>query len=807
VDVGWRLALLMLAWLAGAGVQLQQAALWPLARYEQIAVCGALALVAGVVARRRAWPLAVAGLFALGFAAPGWRATITLADALPPALEGRTVFATGTIASLPERVADGVRFAFEVESAALPTGEPVQLPRQAALGWYHRDDGAAAPTDLDHLRAGQRWRLPLRLKRPHGAMNPGGFDQELRWFEQGVRATGYVHEGADERPLFLGEGAGHTVDRWRQRIRDALYARVTDPAAAGVLAALAVGDQGAIERDEWQAFRAAGVAHLVSISGLHVTMLAWLASLGLGWLWRRSHALMLLCPAPLAARWGGLILGAAYAVLAGWGVPAQRTVCMLAVTTGITALGVRWPWPLVLLSAAATVVLIDPWALLQAGFWLSFAAVGLLMSSSPVTAEPAVRAEPAAGWRGLPARLRAHLHEGLRTQAMATLGLAPLTLVCFQQFSVIGFAANIVSIPLVTLVITPLALLGVAVPPLWSGGAVLVRAWIAALDWGAAWPHAVLTVPAAPAWAAALGLLAGALVMLPLPRRLRVLALPMALPLLWPAPPRPAPGQFELLGADIGQGTAVLVRTHEHLLLFDTGPQYSPESDAGDRVLLPLLAYRGEGPLDLLMLSHSDLDHVGGAGAVLGHWPVRLMSSSLPADHPLLRRGVLHRPCSAGQQWRWDGVRFEVLNPRAEALHWAPDAKPPKPNHLSCVLHVVDAQGHGALLTGDAEAPQEAQMIAAGAEHLKSDVLVVPHHGSRTSSSEAFLDAVGPQVALVQAGYRNRFGHPAPDVVARYEARGITLLRTDRCGAWTWSAAQGGRCERDLRRRYWQFTP
>ena len=804
-NTGAWLAAALLAWLAGLASQMQQASLWPGSRYTVILSAGIAALTASRCWRPLRW-LALAGILAVAFGWAGSRADLRLSQALPAELEGKDLMVTGVVAALPQASAAGTRFMFAVESAK-SSGVPVPLPSRLALGWYrnwHDDDMLADPR-LE-LRAGQRWRLPLRLKRPHGSLNPGGFDYELQLFEQGVRATGYVR-ATDATPAErLDDAAGYPVERLRQTVRDAIFARVPDARAAGVLAALSIGDQGAIERDDWDLFRDTGIAHLVSISGLHVTMFAWLAGGLIGWGWRRSTGLMLFCPAPSAARWGGVAAAAGYALLSGWGVPSQRTVWMLATAAALSSLGLAWPWLLVLLAAAAVVTLLDPWALLQVGFWLSFAAVALLMSSGPAHAPDAAAAQPPGeGWHAAGRALWRTVREGVRTQAVATLGLAPLTLVFFQQLSMVGFVANMVAIPLVTLVITPLALVGVLAEPLWSLGALAVQAMVKLLAALASVPGAVWTVPPAPAWAQAAGLAAGALLLVPLPWRLRLLGLALALPLLWPVVPVPPAGQFELLAADVGQGTAVLVRTRQHLLLYDTGPQYSRDSDAGQRVLLPLLRQFGGQPVDLLMLSHSDADHVGGAASVLGHWPVRAMSSSLAAGHPLRAGPLPHTPCSSGQQWQWDGVRFEVLHPRAEALQPVSGARPPKPNTLSCVLRIEDAAGHSVLLAGDAEAPQEAAMLRAHASSLKSEVLLVPHHGSRTSSSAAFLDAVAPRVAVVQAAYRSRFGHPAPDVMARYAERGIAVVRSDRCGAWHWSA-DASYCERDVARRYWHFA-
>lgn len=807
VRMAW-LATAGAAWLAGVALQLQQRALDTPTVYATLAGAGLLS--AAVCAATGAWRwrmaarlLAVAAAAALfGYGSTGWRAAQRLAESLPVALEGVDLVLVGVVDDMPQRTGTGLRWRFAVEQARTTTGAMAEVPRYVGLSWYRaRDDDVAASQDpaLAAVRAGERWELTVRLRQPHGLFNPYGFDFELWLFEQDLRATGYVRHA--ETAHRLATLQARPVARWRQALRDAIQARIVDPRVAGIVAALAIGDQAAIVRADWDVFRATGVAHLMSISGLHVTMLAWLTAVAVAALWRRWPRAMLLWPAPLAGPWIGLVLAAAYAVLAGWGVPAQRTVWMLAVVTGLRSLGRHWPWPPVLGLAAVVVSAFDPWALLQAGFWLSFVAVGLLMASAPTQREhDGGGAAPASGsaWHR---RLLVLARGGLRTQAIATLGLAPLTLVLFKQVSLVGFAANLVAIPLVTLAITPLALLGALLPPLWSVAAALVEHLGLLLERLAGAPWAVWFVPAASPWAQAGGLLAGALAIMPLPWKLRLLALPLALPLL--APPRDAPpdGRFELIAADVGQGNAVLVRTRRHLLVYDAGPAYAPGSDAGQRVLLPLLRALGEPRVDRLVLSHRDTDHVGGAQALLSALPVLQLSSSLGLEHPLiapLAPGVASR-CLAGQAWEWDGVRFEFLHPWPS--HYEAGLRP---NAMSCVLRVTDRHGVGALLAGDLEAAQERELVAAHGEALRADVLLAPHHGSRTSSSPAWIDAVQARSVLVQAGYRNRFGHPAADVVQRYASSGVQVLRSDECGAWRWHSGQvAGRCERDHSRRYW----
>ncbi len=803
----------VLAWVAGAGAQLQQAELWPWAVDGALIV--AALILAGLSLRaaprrpRRVGLAAACFLMALG--STGWRAHERLDAVLAPSLEGQDLVLTGVVSSLPQSSLSGVRFQFRVESATGPGG-PVQVPAHVMLGWYRGFDAdAMLAAPAQEIRAGERWQLPVRLRRPHGSANPHGFDLELWLFEQGVGASGHVRVGGGRQALRMQDQAGEPVTRLRQDVRDAIFREVADPVAAGVIAALVVGDQAAIGREEWDLFRVTGVAHLMSISGLHVTMFAWLAAGVVGRLWRLHPRWMLAVPAPVAARWGGLACAAAYALFAGWGVPAQRTVWMLAAVVLVRSIGWRWPPWAAVVAAGWVVLAVDPWALLQPGFWLSFVAVALLMGS-----EPAQRAidTPRPG-RGR--ALGRALVEGLRTQVVATVGLAPLTLVFFQQLSLVGFLANLVAVPWVSFVVTPLDMLGMAWPALWSLAEGAVVALTHGLEAASAWPLAVWQAAAAPAWAVAAGLFGGALAVLPLPWRLRGLALPLMLPLLLPPVPRPATGQFEAVVADVGQGTAVLVRTRSHLLVYDAGPQYSPESDAGQRVLLPLLMARGEPRIDLLMLSHRDLDHVGGAKTLLQHRQVKAISSSLEPAHPLRQGGPPHGDCVAGQRWDWDGVRFSVLHPvpgealqLATALARAEEGMPVTsrrgrltPNAVSCVLHVQDAQGRALLLTGDIEAMQELRLSEQAGTALSAEVVLVPHHGSRTSSTAAFIEAAAPRVAVAQAAYRSRFGHPAPDVVARYVDRGVEFVRSDRCGAWTRHADGQGSCQRRTAARYW----
>lgn len=809
---------LLMGSVAGSAWQVTQPALWKAQAYAGLLLAGLALAGAAWRARRHlrvGWTLCALAAGCAMAAACGARALAFQAQALEAALEGRDLRVTGIVAAMPEPAPWGLRFRLAVEhaqhaaDAKAGPGAAVRLPPLVELSLPGLQRGAQA--GALPLAAGERWSMTVRLKAPHGLRNPQAFDQELWLWEQGVQATGYVRSGkAQPAPQRLGQTWRHPVALLRQRLRDAIVAGNAMPAALrqawpgavgpeawqrarGVVAALVVGDQGAIAHRDWELFRATGVAHLMSISGLHITLFAWVAAALLGRAWRRSACLCLWLPAPAAALAGGVLLALGYALLSGWGLPAQRTAAMLAVVAALRLAGARWPWHQVWLLALAAVVLADPWALWQAGFWLSFVAVGVLFAAAP---------EAGAASMGLRARMLALL----RTQAVVTLALTPLGLLLFGQISLAGTLANLLAIPWVTLVVTPLALAGMCWAPLWHLATASVLPLSAGLAALAQAPAAQLFLPAAPLWAGLAAIAGGLWLVLRLPWTVRLLGLPLLLPALCWQPARPAHGSFTLLAADVGQGNAVLVRTQSHSLLYDTGPRHGPDSDAGQRVLLPLLRARGE-RLDMLMLSHGDNDHTGGAASVQRAQPQAVLRGAVSTDWPLaVQRSAM--PCSAGQRWTWDGVAFEVLHPLPPAAAVQPFMRrtaADAPNTRSCVLRIEAASGATALLAGDIERAQESALLARGAA-LRADWLLVPHHGSKTSSSAAFIAAVAPLHALVQAGYRNRYGHPAAPVMQRYRALGVQPVASPACGAAHWSSARPLRleCEREREPRYWQ---
>jgi competence protein ComEC len=813
-----------LAWLSGIAWQTGEPDLWPLAAYEGGVAAALCLLCAGWGLRRVAYAGAMVAMGAimlmavalLAWSSTGWRASRLMREHVPVSWLTRYVPVDVQVEGLPQAITGGVMLdarvlAWPAEPAqALPKADACCLPTHLSLRLNMLED--AMPW------AGQQWRLMVKLHPPDGLSNPGGYDATLAYAERGVRAVGHT-PGKGRAPVLLSEQAQRpwqgVIDRWRQRIRTVIFTHVPDKRAAGVLAGLSVGDQSAIEREDWDVFRRTGVAHLVSISGTHIAMFGWLAAALARRLWARWPAGVHTWPASDVALWAAVLGSGLYALLAGWGVPAQRTVWMMLIMAVLRSGGRQWPRPLTWLASAVCITVLDPWALRQVGFWLSYVAVGVLMSSGMVSwpvpgeaadaVDAAVDAQgghadatpPASLLRAMPGRLWSSFKEMLRTQTMVTLALTPLSLVCFQQTSLVSLLANLFAIPVFTAGITPLAMLGTLWPPCWDAAVWLLQLTMRALQALSAWPMATTTAASLPMWAAALAVMAGLAQAWSAPWRWRLLALPCVLPLLYlPQAMRlvsaPGPGAFQVLAADVGQGTAVLVRTAGHTLLFDTGPRIG-ELNAGDRTLLPLMRALGIDHIDTLMISHQDTDHVGGAPAIVNGMPVTQLLTSLAADHPLRHQAgvngqpVPHQACLAGQQWLWEGVRFDVLQPTPyEYAHRDNDDH----NAMSCVLRVstVRPPGRSVLITADIEADQEAALLQRSRDQLQSDVLIVPHHGSQTSSTKAFLRAVSPMQSVIQVGRRNAYKHPSRPVLARYDEMGLPWQATPDCGAYVWNS-------------------
>lgn len=672
------------------------------------------------------------GLFLLGLAWACTSAQWALDDRLPSELDGQTLWLQGRVTGLPEADAGGVRFYLEAAES-----RRTALPQRLRLSWY------GAPP----LAAGEVWRLAVRLKRPRGLVNPHAFDYEAWLTARRIGATGTVKAG--ERL--------HAVDGpsgWRDSLRRRLLA-VEARGREGTLAALVLGDGSGLSDADWQILQATGTVHLLVISGQHVALLGGLLYalvLGLfrlGW-WPRQWPWL-----PFAC--GLAMLGAlGYGLLAGFEVPVQRACAMLAVL-------LLWRWRfrhlgvwLPLLVALTLLLLAEPLASLQPGFWLSFAAVALLAWCF------SGRLGPPAGWQVL-----------LRAQWAMALGLLPLLLALGLPVSTSGPLANLLAVPWVGIAVVPLALLGtllLSLPGvggslLWLAGMQLellfaLLAWLAELA-----PAQQLT--AAPGWAVLLGMLGVLLALSPLGVPVRLFGALMLLPLLWPPVVAVPDGQAEVRLLDVGQGLAVLVRTRRHEVLYDAGPA-SRGFDSGEKVVLPTLRGLGVRQLDLLLLSHADQDHAGGAAALLAGLPVtRLLSGEAPALQ-------LSRPaeaCCDGERWQWDGVQFTTWVWRTAT----------NANDASCVL-LVEAQGERLLLTGDIGVAGERHLLDSGRD-LHADWLLAAHHGSRSSSSAAFVAAVAPRAVLFSRGWLNSFGHPHQSVVARYRAAGARLHDTAGEGA------------------------
>jgi competence protein ComEC len=733
------------------------------------------------------WPrLRLPALLLLGAAWAIWRGTLALDLRLPRPLEGQDFDVRGHLSGLPLIRSDATRFVFDVETATLD-GRPVPLHGHVRLSWY--DDAPALP-------ACSHWQLHVRLRRPRGLLDPGGFDSERSALEQRIAAVGYVRGDGSNRRL----RQAHCIDGLRERIARDIAARVRDPHDAALLQAFSIGDTRGLDQDDWEVARANGVPHLIAISGFHVGMAALFGIVLVRLLYLLGPGTALRLPRLPAQAAAALLAACLYGALAGFGLPTVRTLLMIAVVAlarcSRRAIGGAQTLGLALIA----MLVADPLAVLSAGFWLSFVGVAFLMLC--LDGRPRVGPE-SSGVTGKGAHaLGGFLHELSSGQLVMTVALLPLTLWFFGEASLVGALSNLIAVPFVSFVIVPCALMGMvlllvlpaAATPVLTLAAGFAHAQWWLLEQMATWPGAHWYLPAVAPAALILATLGALWLFMPRGLPLRGLGAVLFLPLLWPVQAVPAVGGFQAWVLDVGQGLAVIVRTRHHALVYDTGARYPSGFDLGEAVVVPALHALGMNRIDLLMISHADNDHVGGARAVARAFPRAARYAGEPARMP-----VPMRACVAGQAWQWDGVRLRVLSPRMDTTA--------KRNDRSCVL-AVEGDGGRLLLTGDISSRVE-PAVAAVLGSPSPTVLVVPHHGSRYSSDASFIATVAPTLALVSAGWHNRFGHPHPLVLKRYADAGVPLLNTAEHGAVEVDVPPAGgpvvgATWRQRHRRYWR---
>lgn len=715
-----------------------------------------LSLVAGACVwwrRRGGWwagALVVAGSLCLV------QVQHALSRQLAPSLEHRVVAVTGRVVELPLHDERRTSFVLQVDggSASSLHGKRIRI------GWYDESPRAARL----RLQAGERWELDVRVRAPRGLRNPGGSDGERHALAQSIVATGSVHDqGARRLAAATGIGA------WREAMSRRV-ARAVPEATSRFIRAFALGDTRGLDDDDWTILRANGLTHLIAISGFHVGLVAGFLALLTRGAWWAVPGVARQVPAPMAVAVAATVGAFGYAFASGFALPTLRTALMIGVV--MTARLMRRSGTAVdsLALAAAAIALIDPLALLGAGFWLSFAGVAWL-----VWCLPATRGRGVVGIAG----------QFAAAQGVATLGLLPFGVLLFGQASLAGPIANAAAVPWWSLVVVPLSLAGLGLESTVQGGG--AWAWrLAAWCFDRSWPLfeqlaasrlSLVWLPE-PAWFAAPLALAGAFWWL-LPRALpgRGLAFLLWLPLLWPDRALPREGEARLTVLDVGQGLSVLVRTARHTVLYDMGPAVLDGFDAGERAVVPALRASGASQVDRAVVSHADTDHAGGLDAVRKAFPINALAAPDGAGID----GAT--ACIAGAGWTYDGVDFRFLHPTPDFPYLG--------NEASCVLRIETAHG-AALLTGDIGEVIERELLRRDAPSVRADVVVVAHHGSGSSSEPTFIAATGARHALISAGHGNRFRHPRKDVVERWRDAGAAVHATAGGGALTVRLQQGG---------------
>ncbi len=653
---------------------------------------------------------------------------------LPNNLVNKNITVIGYIASLPQQDQLHEKFLFKTDKAILQ------------LNWYG---------NYPKLTVGDKWHLTVKLKKPHETMNPGCFDYEEYLFQHKVRAVGYVVPDTLNKYLST-DWRNETINRLRQYLSNKINCVLKSP-LKGIIAALVVGDRNNITQQQWAVFRNTGTSHLVAISGLHIGLISSFIFLFLKFIWRRIPCLVLRLPASKAGSIGALIGALIYSAMAGFSVPTVRALVMIVVLMLMIFLNrnIR-PWHAFFI-ALLLVVIVNPLSDLSAGFWLSFGAVAMLIYCFSGRLK---------GGRGL-------WWNWGHAQLVVILGLMPLCLLLFQQISLAAFFANIIAIPIMGFLIVPLSILGCILNKwllilaekilglLW-----LYLQWLAAQHW-ALWHHSVINY-----WILGTALIGILLIFAPRGFPGRWLGIIWILPLFFYKPIGPQQGDVWFTLLDVGQGLASVMRTQHHILIYDTGPKFSDNFDAGMAMVVPFLRSLGIRNIDIMVVSHGDNDHIGGAQSILAMLNVKRIITSVPNRF----HGQNAQYCRAGQNWQWDGINFQFLSPEQNSeLHG---------NDASCVLKITNGK-NSILLTGDIEALTEHILLNKEKNKLKTNILVAPHHGSNSSSTKAFVKAVKPNYVLFPVGYLNRYGFPSKKVIARYRIIHANLFNTVDSGAIT----------------------
>ncbi len=729
-----------------------------------VIVCGLIVAVGLWLAQWRMLAVFLLGMvWALSFA------SLRQQDLLSSVLERQDVLVEGRVADIPIDFDQGLRFVLRTEAVLEPMG--ATLPSQFRLSWYKKDA---------KVKAGELWRLRVRLKRPHGFFNPGGMDYELWMFSQALGANGYVREDAANKKL--DDAPSFSLQGNRQKLYDLLSNTLAGSDMAGIVIALVMGAENAISQAQWDVLRRTGTAHLVAISGSHISLISGMVFLLVRFACSRLGVKR--HPPQSIAAMAAFIAALLYAALADFAIPTQRALIMIFIVMVaiITQRNVR-PIPTLALALFAVSVC-DPWAVLAPGFWLSFGAVALILLVI------AGRLRPSGWWADL-----------CKINWATSLGLAPLLLIFFQQVSLISPIANLLAVPTIGFALTPVCLVGALllgiIPPvgeliLHGSEFMLGCIWwvlerLSALPWSQ-WQHA-----SPPAWTLPLALLGSALLLAPKGIPSRWLGLVMLIPALTHVPRPPETGHFRLTLLDVGQALAGVVQTKQHNLVFDTGAKLGKNFDTGEAVVGPFLRQQGMNAIDVLVVSHGDNDHIGGADSLLQDFAVGQIYSSVPDKLP-----APVEPCRNGLSWEWDGVRFDLLSPFGTLGN---------ENDNSCVLRVSSPFG-SVLFTGDIEKNAEAKLVEHYGENLQTDILIAPHHGSKTSSSKAFLDAVKPAYVLIPIGYLNRWNFPHPDVMKRYQSMNATVLDSAHSGSITVEPSVSlPESYRQIHGRYWNAKP